>query len=287
MIDANTILAQLPVDDSGQGQFSGLLCPQCDGGSSRERTFSVHITGNEIKYHCHRASCNASGVVSFRGGRMVAPSDISPLIRAPRPFTGQIYPLSEADIAYFTDQRSLSPRWAVDIARTYDSYIMHIHRPFQAGPRGHVVRRPWAGSPLAEHYVDRGMPKSMTYTLRADEQMVSWYATAWESKHHFVILVEDQLSALRLMSYFDTYDRDAEVAVCALLGTGLNQERIAEIQRVASVHATVVIALDNDATGQAFAHARKWGHAFAHTRVMVLSKDIKDMTNREIEDLLE
>lgn len=49
------------------GQHAGLLCPFCEGGSSRERTFSVKVetvpgVGMSAVYHCFRASkCGASG----------------------------------------------------------------------------------------------------------------------------------------------------------------------------------------------------------------------------------
>lgn len=49
------------------GQHAGLLCPFCEGGSTRERTFSVKVetlpgSGMSAVYHCFRASkCGASG----------------------------------------------------------------------------------------------------------------------------------------------------------------------------------------------------------------------------------
>jgi DNA primase len=75
---------------------------------------------------------------------------------------------------------------------------------------------------------------------------------------------------------------DQTLRAVAILGTGVNAEKIAEIQKK-STH--VLIALDADATGQAFAMARKWGNAFDTCRVIVLSKDIKDSSDEELATL--
>jgi hypothetical protein len=63
----------------------------------------------------------------------------------------------------------------------------------------------------------------------------------------------------------------------------LNAAKVAEIQKAKAP--AVWIALDADATGQAFAMARKWGAAFNYCRVCVLPKDIKDMTDEELASL--
>jgi DNA primase len=83
---------------------------------------------------------------------------------------------------------------------------------------------------------------------------------------------------MRLVSHMSDLD------AVALLGTGLNADKVREIQQVAQ-HLPVYIALDADATSQAFVLARKWGSAFMSCRVVVLDKDIKDMSDDEIKAL--
>ena len=68
----------------------------------------------------------------------------------------------------------------------------------------------------------------------------------------------------------------------ALMGTALNAEKVAEIQ---SQHSRVIIALDADATRVAFQHARRWASAFESFRVVILQKDIKDMSQEELHAL--
>ena len=58
------------------------------------------------------------------------------------------------------------------------------------------------------------------------------------------------------------------------MGSGLNAERVRDISLARPRE--VVIALDEDATGNAFAIAKKWGMAWNRTRVAILEKDIKD-----------
>jgi orotidine-5'-phosphate decarboxylase len=47
----------------------------------------------------------------------------------------------------------------------------------------------------------------------------------------------------------------------------------------------LIIALDADATGNAFALARKWGRAFDSCKVLVLKQDIKDMPLSDLTSL--
>jgi hypothetical protein len=112
---------------------------------------------------------------------------------------------------------------------------------------------------------------------------LSWYDPygSIEEEDRGVYIVEDPISAIRLAEYFSDKWPGHNASVCALMGTGFNAEKVGEIQRVACTH-PVHIALDKDATGHAFAMARKWHGAFYACRVIVLGKDIKDSTDEEI-----
>jgi hypothetical protein len=122
--------------------------------------------------------------------------------------------------------------------------------------------------------------------MEVDGPVMSWYHVEGnaEDGDRGVYVVEDQISAMRLIEYFEQQWPGHDASAVALLGTGLNASKVAEIQRVARDR-PVHIALDADATGHAFAMARKWGQAFARCRVVVLSKDIKDSTDKELTEL--
>jgi DNA primase len=104
-----------------------------------------------------------------------------------------------------------------------------------------------------------------------ESPVLSWYGCNAGS----VVLVEDQISAIRV-------NQDTGHTACALLGTGLNEEKVAEIQRY---FRHVLLALDADATGQAFSMARKWGQAFESFRVVILDRDIKDSDVQTVQNL--
>jgi hypothetical protein len=202
-------------------------------------------------------------------------------VRDVNPLNADLHALSKDDVAFF------EKRYGVDaiehnIRRTAARYALPIVGPDGAS-RGWITRRPYDGSP-ADTEANRRDPqwstKALTY-LETDDPCLSWYHTG-KAKTHGAYLVEDQLSAMRLLKFLTTNGKPARVV--ALLGTGLNAAKVAEIQRIAR-GSPVSICLDKDATGHAFALARKWGQAFSTCRVIVLSKDIKDSTDSELVDL--
>jgi hypothetical protein len=124
--------------------------------------------------------------------------------------------------------------------------------------------------------------------MEKDEPVLSWYHPSGniEEYDRGIYLVEDQLSAMRLIEYFETQWPGHNASAVALLGSGINASKVGEIQRADRDHnRTVHIALDKDATGAAFAMARKWGQAFTECHVLVLDKDIKDMSDDEVGEL--
>jgi len=255
----------------GVGQFASQLCPSCEGGTSRERTLSLDVGLNGvIKFHCHRAGCDFSGSC-YQSGLSVHRDDAKPQDKGTRPFTGDLHPLSKAELAFFKDRYGIIPGSAV--WRTHTRYALSIFRP-NGSVRGYVTRRPYEGSPAdtAPNRADSQYAmKALTY-MEADEPVQSWYG-----KGDKILLVEDSLSAIRAA-------QDLEVTAVAILGTGLNAAKVQEIQREAG-DCEVLLALDADATGQAFAAARKWHMAFKHFRVIVLSRDIKDSSSDELSEL--
>lgn len=265
----------------GAGQYAARLCPQCEGGGSRERSLSLDIGSNGVvKFYCHRASCEFKGSI-YAGGpigpvpqRSDGADHAAGKPRGNNPLTAPLYPLTAEDTAWFKRRFYFDPPDSVK--RTETRYALPILRP-DGSTRGYITRRPWDGSPLdteASRHDSQYAMKALTYLDAAEEPVQSWYSGKRGSK---LIIVEDQISAMRLAEYGET------LAVCAILGTGINAQKVHEIQ--SEFISFVTIALDADATGQAFAMARKWGPAFESCRVCVLPKDIKDMTPGELDAL--
>jgi hypothetical protein len=265
----------------GVGQRASQLCPACEGGKSKERSLSLSVEqSGMIKFYCHRSACGFQGTAYTTPG--LAPIPSTGLITNSRynPLTADLHTLSKAEVAWFKTRFNLSN--VSEIRRTNARYALPLKAP-NGSVRGWITRRPWDGSPAdteANRNDSQWAMKALTY-MENDDPVLSWYqASTAKDQDIGTVLVEDPISAMRLIEYLNESDDSYTGKVVALLGTGLNAEKVAEIQR--NSRHRVTIALDKDATGQAFAMARKYGQAFSECRVVVLSKDIKDSTDTEI-----
>lgn len=99
---------------------------------------------------------------------------------------------------------------------------------------------------------------------------MAWFTNVRSSG---IIIVEDQLSAIRASDYLTSV---------ALLGTHLNDERVQELR--AAKTRPIYLALDNDAIGTAVKHVVKY-KSLLPMQLVRLSKDIKDMTHEEADRL--
>jgi hypothetical protein len=241
------------------------MCPSCRSG---DKAMSLLVDEDTIKAICHRASCGFKYSNARHAVEGVRPSRV-------RPYMGPILQLDQADYVWLS-RRFCAPISAFGrLAKSDGRYMLPIISP-EGLRRGWVSRRPWPGSPLWEE--GDTSPKSLTY-MDNDEPVQDWFAWGGvpvSDRGQTVVLVEDQISALRVL-------HDTRTISCAILGTGLNDEKVAELQGHCRC---VLIALDADATGQAFALARKFGQAFRECRVIVLRQDIKDMSNEMVQSVI-
>ena len=87
--------------------------------------------------------------------------------------------------------------------------------------------------------------------------------------------MEDIPSAVRASCYTNS------IALC---GTGIGLTRAEEIAEYAP--RPIIVALDQDATAEAFRIARKWALLWGDVKVLPLQKDIKNMEEEDICQLL-
>ena len=236
----------------GNGQHSGLACPACE--HPTDRALSLFVDGPIVKAICHRASCQFRYTAHIPGQESMS---IKPS-RA-HPYKGELSVLTATDLVWFSGRFNAHPYALSDIRKSDGRYFLPIRGP-EGIRRGWVSRRPWADSPLYE--VDDMSTKSLTY-MDNEEPVQSWSDPEISDT---IVLLEDQISA-------DRVAWDTGLTAVAILGTGVNEEKVAELQRHTQ---HILIALDADATGQAFSIARKWGQAFDSCRVVILHNDIKD-----------
>lgn len=248
--------AELPLNETVYA-----TCPECRG----QGKFSVTRTREGVLWNCFRASCPVKGF-SPTAGELIAPERKASTLR---PFTGRLELLRASERKFFERQFDLVGE-QLDLIRyapEEERYAFPI-----LDPRGYV-----RGFTLRT-YDDR-QPKSLT-RMHTEGPTQSWHEPGWLERHsdtsHKIVVVEDQMSAMVCAS--------GGLSAVALLGTSLNNDKVREIamQRPKEV----LLALDADATDQAFKLARKWALAFERMRVVVLERDLKEESREDVREVL-
>lgn len=240
-------------------------CPACGGGNSRERSLSIWATASGWAAYCYRLNCGEWSNSQYAGSgyTQITAHEGSPAVLTP--YTGDSVPLRSNDKRHLSARFGFVPMGTRTVAYTCNladtPYLIPILAP--------------NGSERGVMEASYGENKRRRIWKAKDEPMISW--TAGGDYYDGVYLVEDQISALRLHHV-------ASIRAVALLGTSLNTQSVAEIQRNAR---HVTIALDADATAKAFLLARKWGSAFKSCNVQILTRDFKDMSSQEIREMMQ
>lgn len=268
--DSHRNAIYLEHSDLPEGQTeSGVVCPACQGGDTHEKSLSVTRRGNTLLFICHRSSCDLRGAVTGSGmpatgaGKRRLDNENSyprittePLNQASIKFLATRYGIPEESIEY------AGFRWTGDASGRYGRRVsMPIYGP-------NLVER---GTSYRSY---EGVRPKAIVEMRTDADICSsWYR--WLRKSDTLVLVEDQVSAIKLAPH---------VHSVALLGTNISEELANEIAAFKYKH--VLIMLDNDATFKAIKLQIAWRSTIKGLLVAGLEKDIKDMTNEEFSTLL-
>jgi hypothetical protein len=255
------------------GASMRVVCPVCDGGSSRELSMSVTKAGNKLLYKCHRASCNDSGslVIHDEGEhiKVVNPHKNNNIKTQAKIFSGKLIPLSDGWYKYLWDNYNILGTSAdsCGLKHTTDGRLAMPIRSFHGIQTGLTLRN--------SRFKDNRFPKSKTYiTNNVLWTGMAWYVTT-EPVSDELFLVEDQLSAIRLAS-------EGRMAA-ALLGTSINYNKLVDIQRFMATFSKVGrihLALDPDATPRA---VQLWNEyrGVLPLQVKYIAKDFKNMSTEE------
>ena len=264
-------LAEIP---SGTSR-SGLICPSCLGGVSREKSFSVTNRRDGVAlYICHRATCGYAGRIETNPAAASAAKDSPPLF-VPRFFTGEThdispyvkellgkrYGLTEEDIGWFElkEHHTLMldgiPRLLVPIRDCFGALL------------GYESRALWGDC----------SPKTYPYRHTDAKPWMGWFygATLGGFKNPEVVMVEDVISAMAV-------SRVVDYGV-SLMGTHLDLFKLMEVVKYTD---NIVLALDRDATEKAFNFQKKYQFLCPHLKVLPLERDLKYLTSKEIEEKL-
>lgn len=247
-------------------------CPSCQGGTSRESSFTVTRQLEGLVYNCYRASCGERGFVGTHGS-IVKPGIVKQKLRE---YWHPVRGLTSNDVTYFMHRFQINPTTSTLYIKgsDFDEYIFPIY-DIRGLERGYQVRQPaWQGKVRPPRSGRDDAPKARTFP-HVREPMQSFYLGGGNTGD-LLVVVEDPVSAIKVAQL--------GVNCVALLGTTVNADKVREWSLLKPKQ--VLIALDEDATDVAFKIGRKWGLAFEKTRVVCLDFDLKDTDLEDILDIL-
>lgn len=262
---------ELDYADLGEGETqSGVLCPACEGGASKEKSLSVSRREGFLLWNCHRASCSFGGSSRVSATGREKGSDFTP----PRQFSYiTTTPLNSATAKFLAtrygipaeDFRLAGCGWTGDGAGNYGRRVSFPIFGPDSRKRGENYRS----------YEEGVKPKSLIKLANDEAIAQCWYK--WKRKSPALVLVEDQVSAIKVAKHAHSI---------ALLGTNLSEAKLLEIM-YSGDYDRVYLALDADATMEAIKTQLKWRERMPTLMVLGLHKDIKDMDKDEFTNFLE
>ena len=118
-------------------------------------------------------------------------------------------------------------------------------------------------------------PKSLIKLYDEDTVAQCWYK--WKRKSNVLVLVEDQVSAIKIAKYAHSV---------ALMGTNLSEAKLLEIMYNGD-YDRVHLTLDKDAIYEAIKTQLKWRERMPNLMVLGIPQDVKDMDKAEFANFLE
>lgn len=246
-------------NDLAEGETrAGQMCPACNGGNDGRRTLSVSRSNGILLWHCHRDSCTFSGRWGGKSGKS------SQGTKPARGMVGRTYVRTASSLPeevrdYLQERLLLTDRHIAKAQLGWNEQDNRLVQPiftFSGENTGCALRA-----------LDGREPKSKNHT---EQEAMAWY-TNRESDS--LIIVEDIFSAIRASGYMNSV---------ALLSTHLNDSRVEAIREAGFSEA--FIALDRDAFSKSVQYATQFRSRLRLIPVQ-LSRDIKDMTHEEADDL--
>lgn len=242
------------------------ICPECNGGRTKERSFTVWRSPGKIHYKCWRVSCGVSGYVPS-GGSGVVEEKYLPVKKGLRPYTGDTRPLSDTELEYAWVKWGLNEEALIFQGVSADKATGRIVFPIYTKEGygwGHQLRSIDGKGRKASFYWHSEYPERLHFPKGAHEASSS------------IWLVEDIPSAIRL--------REHKKVSTALLGSVLSTRQVRAVH--SATWKRLFLALDKDATDKAIKAKQRYSLMFEKFTVVPLEKDIKNMSHDELESLL-
>jgi hypothetical protein len=237
-------------------------CPVC----ARKNTFSVTDDGLQRLWYCFHADCNVSGRTGITLSRQHASRVFSgSQADVPVPRTSNTYEIPNTFVSL---SRNLDAELYVRSVHAYDAYLAgraDIRYDFRTGRVVYLVKH--EGKVLDA--VGRSINGKGAKWYRYGNSNVPFMAG---TRKCIACLVEDAASACSVSNI---------VTGVAILGTNLLDKHIQHL----SDYQKIFVALDKDATDKALDMVKILCRKVP-TRLMVLDRDLKNMTNEERDDFI-
>lgn len=257
-----------------------LVCPFCDGGKTRERSFGVgKRKDGTIYYKCFRVHCGKSGVAGqSRSNSSFSPSNrrtverpvLPPLQDVEGPWKTR---LTEHGIGTGPTDTSTKLGWQTSDngtclwipLRTCDGvHIGYEARRISGDPKSRIFR--FNKDSFVRNFCERS-PRSSEDVLREDVL----------DRNLPTLVVEDSISALKASQITDTY---------SLQGTNFTTDHLFELVSYMDER-IVLLALDKDATQKAAGLVRRYRFYSQFIRICPLQVDVKHLNLEEIKELVD
>ena len=231
-------------------------CPAC----GKKNTFSVSDTGGERLWFCFHADCGGRGRTGFR---IRKDTGIHPLLRNKSLETNNnssiSFELPDTFVALSREPRAES---YVKRANAYDAYLagrVDIRYDFRMNRVVYLIKDGRQVVDAAGRSLDNIKPKWWRYGKSGNPFVCGASRVG--------VLLEDCASACSVSSF---------LSGVALLGTNLQDSHLPYLRK----YDRLLVALDKDATKKALDLVRRL-QAIRPTSLVVLNKDVKDMTDDE------
>ena len=251
------LVEDLPLGGSGNLRMD---CPSC----GKKNTFSVSEVNGERLWYCFHADCDVRGRTGFR---IRKDTPLHPLLKKNKPTK----PLSitntfldfELPDTFVSLSRQPEAEAYVRRVNAYEAYrngLADIRYDFRSNRVVYLIRHNNRVVDAAGRALDQQMkPKWWRYGKSGNPFTCGRSRTG--------VIVEDCASACSLAGY---------LSGIALLGTSLLESHIPTLR----TYDRLVVALDKDATKKALDLVRRL-QAIRPTSLVILDKDVKDMTDDE------
>ena len=248
-----------------------LVCPFCDGGKTRERSFGVAKSKDgAVYYKCFRVHCGKSGSTgqtrtnsSFHENKPppVERFVLPPVQDVEGPWAPKLLgygswnevPDETLELGWKTSDKGTC-LW-IPLRTCDEVHIGYESRPISGPIKSRIFRF------QKETFVRNFIPTTSKESPRTTPTLV----------------VEDSISALKARSICNTY---------SLQGTNFTQDHLFELTSYGE-EGPILLALDRDATAKAAGLIRKFRFYSQFIRIAPLRKDVKHMTKDEIKELVD